>query len=250
MRPVRMPACQAAARRPRSSADRRLKVTYCASLQDSSSLGKFSWGILESQTSSPPRGTTTFSRRSCISSPRGTGNGTVFLVSRGTEPSGCSWAQRANSLWKLGTVTQPPEVGAPPESPRRPCRAKKPGDAQGFWSQCSQLRLVLQWGRSVRTPPPSAAPPPSPAGALTFVGRITPKRSTDTTRRPPGLPSSSPSKRSRRHSARKTRATAGLTRFRHDSTSEHGSSGSKKFLQPAGHMSSSQVSGSPRLSLG
>mmetsp|Transcript_1441 Transcript_1441/g.4248 ORF Transcript_1441/g.4248 Transcript_1441/m.4248 type:complete len:296 (+) Transcript_1441:385-1272(+) len=248
MRPVRMPACHAAARRPSASVGKRLNVTYCVSLQCSSSLGKFSCGILESQTSRPPRGTTTFTRRSCISSPNGTGKGTVFLLSRGTEPSGCSWAQCENSLWKPGTVTQPPEVGTPSERQSRPCTAKNPGEVQGFWSQCSQLRLVLQSGRSVR-PPPSAGLPSLPF-IFTFVGLITPNRSTETTRRPSGLSSLSPSKRSWRQSEWKTRATAGLTRFHHDSTSEHGSNGSKKFLQPAGQASSSQVRGSPRRSRG
>mmetsp|Transcript_26281 Transcript_26281/g.53225 ORF Transcript_26281/g.53225 Transcript_26281/m.53225 type:complete len:248 (+) Transcript_26281:392-1135(+) len=247
MRPVRMPACHAAARRPRPSGGRRLNVTYCASLQHSSWFGKFSWGILESQTNNPPRGTTTFKRRSCISSVKGTGKGTVFRVSRGTDPSGCSWAQWANSLWKPGTVTQPPEVVAPSERPSSPCKAKKPGDTQGFWSQWSQLRLVLQCGRSVSTSPSAVLP--SLPGIFTFVGRMTPMRSTETTRRP-STSSPSPSKRSSRQSVRKTRATAGLTRFRQDSTSEIGSSGSKKFLQPAGHKSSSQDCGSWRFSLG
>mmetsp|Transcript_48330 Transcript_48330/g.134356 ORF Transcript_48330/g.134356 Transcript_48330/m.134356 type:complete len:304 (+) Transcript_48330:340-1251(+) len=247
IRPVRMPACQAAARRLRASGGRRLQVTYCANLQDWSSLGKFSCGIRESHASRPPRGTMTFTRRSCISSAKGTGKGTVLAVSRFSEPSGCAWAQWANSLWKPGTVTNPPAVGAPSESARRPCTPKKPGEDQGFWSQCNQLRLVRHSGCSTTVP---SSPPVGLRSAWSRVGRITPNRSTDTTRRPPGISASSPSKRSPRHSASKMWFTAGLTRLCQDFTSAQGSSGSKKFLQPAGQASPSQVLGSPLFSPG
>mmetsp|Transcript_5831 Transcript_5831/g.11734 ORF Transcript_5831/g.11734 Transcript_5831/m.11734 type:complete len:215 (+) Transcript_5831:89-733(+) len=120
-RPVRMPACHAPARCCSASTGRRLQVTYCASRHVSPSLGKFSCGIRESQAKSPPWGTMTFTRRPCISSSKGTVKGTILALRLGTEPSGCSWLQRANSLWKPGTVTKPPEVALPPDNARRPC---------------------------------------------------------------------------------------------------------------------------------
>mmetsp|Transcript_113336 Transcript_113336/g.293388 ORF Transcript_113336/g.293388 Transcript_113336/m.293388 type:complete len:202 (+) Transcript_113336:313-918(+) len=174
--PVRKPACQASARRSRPAGESRLQVMYCTSRHSLPSFGQFSCGIRESHTNRPPRGTITFVRRSCISSSKGTGNGTVVAVTRLMEPSGWVRLQFSNSLWKPGTVAKPPVEGSAAESATKPCMAKKPGFDQGFWSQCNQFLLVLQSGRSPFSP-----------GSL--VGRITPNRSTETT----SLPSSSSS---------------------------------------------------------